>query len=68
MSTWTPQGKSSASYTPETKSSATWTPEAKNSAELSALLMESGDYLLQENEDLILLELSSVGWSAQSKN
>lgn len=60
-----------STWTGESKASSTWTGESKNVGGLGYLLMETGDFLLQESLDKIILEQTSAGglvWTGENKS
>lgn len=60
-----------STWTGENKVSSTWTGESKNVGGLGYLLMETGDFLLLESLDKIILEQTSAGglvWSGENKS
>ena len=56
-----------ATWSNESKNTATWTEQTPNLVGQFFLLLESGDFLLKEDSDKILLQ-SSTGWANQLKN
>lgn len=56
-----------ATWSTESKNTASWTDESRNLAGEFFLLLETGDFLLQEAGDKFLLE-SSTSWSNLNKS